>query len=299
MKKNMAASVRQKLLNVFRKTGRTHQELYQYYAMERFLYRLSISKYRDSFVLKGALMLQVWGAPFVRPTMDIDMLGKISNQEESIKDQIRDLLSISIEDDGLQFDLDSIRAEEITKEADYNGLRIHIKCILDTIKISIQIDIGFDDMVYPEPVQSDFPSLLGNDSPKIWCYSRESAIAEKTEAMVSLGSLNSRMKDFYDIWSLACEFTFRGADLSEALRRTFEKRKTAIPEKISSIQTDFADSQNQIQWKAFRRRLNHSDIPEDFQVILRELDQFLSPVIKALNNKSDFLLSWSSGGPWE
>jgi len=215
--KNSPASVRQRLLNRARKDKRPFNELLQYYAMERFLYRLSRSTHSDQFILKGALMLRAWGSAEVRPTMDIDMLGRTSNDDAHIIDQIRDILAVEMEEDGLTFDPGSIRSSRITEDADYEGIRIRFQGKLDSAKISMQIDIGFGDVVYPKPEETDFPTLLESPVPRLLCYSQVSAIAEKFEAMVKHGMLNSRMKDFYDIWLLSRLFNFEGAMIAEAI----------------------------------------------------------------------------------
>jgi len=200
--RNIPASVRQRILNRAKSDRRPFNELLQYYAMERFLYRLSQSTHADRFILKGALMLRVWRSPELRPTMDIDMLGRTSNREADIIAQIRDILSMDVEADGLAFDADSIQAERITEDADYEGIRIH------SARINMQVDIGFGDVVYPKPEKAELPTMLDSPAPRLLCYSRESSIAEKFETMVKLGVLNSRMKDFYDIWLLSRQFDF-------------------------------------------------------------------------------------------
>ncbi len=209
--KNIAASVRQRLLNRARSDLRPFNELLQYYAMERFLYRLSKSKYANQFILKGALMLRVWEAPEHRPTMDIDMLGNVSNNQESIRLQIKKILAVDVHLDGLIFDAESVLSQRITEDADYQGVRVRFKGALGTARINVQIDIGFGDIFYPKAKKSELPTMLEYPAPKLLCYSRESAIAEKFEAMVKLGMLNSRIKDFYDIWMLSRQFDFDGS----------------------------------------------------------------------------------------
>jgi predicted nucleotidyltransferase component of viral defense system len=226
--RNTAASVRQRLLNRARSDQRPFNELLQYYAIERFLYRLSRSEHADRFILKGALMLQAWRSPELRPTMDIDFLGKTSNEEVSIAEKIRDILFTAVESDGLDFDPATIQTERITEDADYEGIRVLFRGVLDSARVNMQIDIGFGDVVYPGPEESDLPTLLDNPAPRLLCYSRESVIAEKFEAMVKLGELNSRMKDFYDIWLLSRQFNFAGNSLAEAIRLTFERRGTVV-----------------------------------------------------------------------
>lgn len=222
--RNTAASVRQRLLNRARSDRRPFNELLQYYAMERLLYRLSQSPHADRFILKGALMLRAWHTPLVRPTMDIDFLGRTSNEEGSIAAQVREILSVAVNPDGLVFDPDSIQAERITEDADYEGIRIRFKGRLDSARANMQIDIGFGDIVFPGPELSELPTLLNSPAPRLLCYSRESAIAEKFEAMVKLRELNSRMKDFYDIWLLSRQFDFAGENMAEAIRGSGRRR---------------------------------------------------------------------------
>ena len=215
--KNISASVRQRLLNRSKTDKRPFNELLQYYAMERFLYRLSLSSHAQCFILKGALMLRVWHSPEFRPTMDIDMLGKAQNEKANIIAQILDILAVEVPPDGLTFDLESIKTERITENAVYEGIRIRFRGFLGTVSINMQIDIGFGDIVYPEPEKGELPCMLYFPAPSLLCYSRESAIAEKFEAMIKLGHLNSRMKDFYDIWLLSRQFQFELTNLEERI----------------------------------------------------------------------------------
>ena len=182
--RNIPASVRQRLLNRAKKEQRPFNELLQYYAMERFLYRLSQSPYGDRFILKGALMLRAWGVAELRPTMDIDLLGRTSNKEANIVAQIREILTMNVEEDGLVFDPDSIRAERIIEDADYEGIRIRFVGALGSARIPMQIDIAFGDAVYPKPEKSELPTLLNLPAPRLLGYSREGTIAEKLEVII-------------------------------------------------------------------------------------------------------------------
>ena len=201
--KNIAASFRQRLLNRARNDKRPFNELLQYYTMERFLYRLACSVHADRFVLKGALMLRAWQLPEFRPTMDIDILGRTSNEDARIVAQFRQIMSQPVEADGIIFDTHSIRSEKITEDADYTGIRLRFRGELDTARIGMQVDIGFGDIVYPRPVERTLPTMLDFSPPILLCYSLESAVAEKFEAMVKLGMVNSRITAFYDIWLLS------------------------------------------------------------------------------------------------
>ena len=255
VQKNIEASVRQRLLNRARRDQRPFAELLQYYGMERFLYRLSQSTHAQRFILKGALMLRVWQEPEFRPTMDIDMLGKTANDEVKIVEQIKEILNVEVEPDGLMFDSSSIRPERITEDADYQGIRIRFLGTLGSARINMQIDIGFGDIVHPAPEESELPTMLDLAAPRLLCYSRESAIAEKFEAMVKLGILNSRMKDFYDIWLLSRVFDFEGNNLATAIQLTFDQRGTHLTDEIVVFQATFI-AEKQTKWTAFCRRLN-------------------------------------------
>ena len=292
-----AASIRQRLKNRARSEQRPFAELLQYYAMERFLYRLSLSTQAQNFVLKGALMLRVWEAPEYRPTMDIDMLGKTSNDELSIVSQIKEMLGTEVEPDGLEFDTDSIQSERITEDADYQGIRIRFLGYLDSARINMQIDIGFGDIVHPDPEEFELPTMLDLPAPKMLCYSRESAIAEKFEAMVKLGILNSRMKDFYDIWLLSRLFNFDGSQLIEAIHLTFNQRGTSVTNKITAFQEPFI-AEKQVQWTAFRRRLDQEHLPEKFADIINQVASFLEPVVKAASVNQAFDKTWKPVKGW-
>ncbi len=295
--KNISASVRARLLNIARKENRPFNELLQYYAMERFLYRLSVSRHADRFILKGALMLRAWHSPVIRPTMDIDMPGRTSRSEQDVVIQIQEILGTEVTPDGLIFERDDIRIEEITEDSDYAGLRIRFCGSLGSAKINIQIDIGFGDALYPEPERLSLPTVLGEEPPMLLCYSRESAIAEKFEAMIKLGFLNSRMKDFYDIWLLSQQFQFAGKPLAEAVRLTFERRNTILPEEPDVFAAAFAE-QKQSQWSAFRKRLQQENIPVSFEAIISDLKKFLMPVVRAILTGGNMPVVWNKSGLW-
>ena len=294
---NVAASVRQRLLNLSRAQGRPFQEVLQFYVMERFLYRLSRSAQADRFVLKGALMLQTWAAPQSRPTMDIDMLGRVGNDREGLLQRFRGVLEAESPDDGLIFDTDSLRAEAITEDAEYQGVRVRSRAELDGARVWLQIDIGFGDRVVPAPVRMSYPVLLDQPAPELLCYSRESTIAEKFQAMVALGSLNSRMKDFFDIWLLARQFEFDLPTLAEAISATFDQRNTPLPER--PIFTARFATEKQTQWQAFLRRLGGGVPAEpEFATVLAVLEDFLGDAVGWPDN-AEVDLRWSDGGPWQ
>ncbi len=295
--RNVPASVRQRLLNQAKRDRRPFNELLQLYAIERFLYRLSQSSHTNRFILKGAMMLRVWRSSELRPTMDIDMLGRTSKEEADIITQVRDILTVNVEKDGITFDPDSIQVERITEGADYDGIRIRFLGTLSSARINMQIDIGFGDVVYPEPEELDLPAMLNFSAPRLLCYSRESFISEKLEAMVKLDMLNSRMKDFYDIWLLSLQFNFNGSKLAEAIRRTFERRSTALPMEIEAFAEPFIEAK-QTQWEAFWKRLQQDHVPSSFREIMASVNRFLSPIVAALSSDKKSPTNWTAPGPW-
>lgn len=295
--RNIPASVRQRLLNRAKSEGRPFNEVMQYYAMERFLYRLSRSEHARRFILKGALMLRVWRAPELRPTMDIDLLGVTSNEEAGIAAQIHDILSTAAEPDGLVFDGNSIQTAPITEGADYRGIRVRFVGALDSARINMQIDIGFGDAVFPEAEESELPAMLDTPAPRMLCYSRESAIAEKLDAMLKHAELNSRMKDFYDIWLLSRQFDFEGRTLAQAVRLTLERRGTVLPAEIAAFTSDFAAAR-QIHWTAFLNRLRETGAPAAFADVVSAVNGFLAPIISAVSSRSAVPGAWTAPGPW-
>jgi predicted nucleotidyltransferase component of viral defense system len=295
--RNIPASVRQRLLNLARKDQRPFTELLQYYAMERFLYRLSESTHAARFVLKGAMMMQIWHMSEFRQTKDIDVLGRTASNEAGTIAQIREILVTDVQADGLYFDPDSIISERIAQEAEYKGIRILFRGALDNARIRMQLDIGFDDVVYPEPRELNLPTLLDYPSPKLLCYSMESSIAEKFEVLVKRGILNSRMKDFHDIWALSRQFNFRLTPLAEAIRLTFSKRKTILQFEIEAFSESFTEAK-QAQWTAFLHRTRLDHVPASFSEITGAIKMFLLPVVVVILSDKNESKSWTAPGPW-
>ena len=295
--RNIPASIHQRLLNLARSGRRPFNELLQYFAMERFLFRLSQSAHADRFILKGALMLRVWRSPDLRPTMDIDLLGRADNAEDLLVAQVRDILAVDVETDGLVFDPSAVQTERITEDAEYEGIRVRFPGCLGTAQVHMQIDVGFGDVVYPEPQAGDLPPMLDFPAPRLLCYSRESVIAEKLEAMVKLAGLNTRMKDFHDIWLLSRQFDFGGGELARAIRLTFMRRGRALPSQLEAVTDPCADGR-QIQWAAFRDRLQQEHVPASFAEIAASLDGFLSPVVAAAASGETGPVRWTAPGPW-
>lgn len=279
--KNIAASIKERLRNISKQTGRDFQSIIRQFVQERFLYRLSISSYRENFILKGALLLLTKKVSNLRPTKDIDLLGfSISNQSKKIKEIIYEIISIDT-NDGIAFD--SIEVEEITQDSDYTGLRIKINARIGNIRDRLHIDICYGDVIVPEPELVDFPTLLDLPKPTIKAYSLESTIAEKFEAIVSLSIVTSRMKDFYDIYFLASNFIFNKIVLKKAILSTFENRNTDLSNRVIIYGKDFIKAKEN-EWLAFIQR-NNLSLNEKFDVILYEIKKFVEPVITENNNQ--------------
>ena len=295
---NVPASVRQRLLNISRKEKRPFNELMQYYAMERFLYRLSQSEHTDSFILKGALALQVRKAEKFRPTMDIDISQKINNKTPEIIAQIKNILSVKVEEDGLIFDSQSIRLEDIKRDAPYKGMRVLFYGTLDSAKINMQIDISFRDVIFPEPIKKMvFPCILDFSAPKLWCYSLESIVAEKFEALMKLGDWNSRMKDFYDLWILSREYNFEGHRLSKAIELTFKNRDTSLKQEIIAFKQEFIKKKEK-EWNVFVKTLNQED-SSSLSDVIESLKLFLLPIVESLTREKPMPKHWKAPRPWD
>ena len=237
--KNIAASVQARLRNLARQEKKDFVLISRLYMQEGILRRIGSSKYADSFCLKGGLLLYSISGFTSRPTMDLDLLGmNIPGDEEQFRNIISDILSIDM-DDGLIFDIETMVFQEITEGADYQGQRFKVLCKLGSIRTNLKLDIGFGDIVFPGPVEMEYPVLLSSESIRISAYSLESVIAEKFEAMIVLDTRNSRMKDFYDIHDILTNHQIESSTLKEAIRLTFERRRTILPEAPAVFQEEF------------------------------------------------------------
>lgn len=287
------ASIKQRLLNLARANGEDFQQLLTRYANERFLYRLSISKHSEKFLLKGASLFTLWfGVPH-RQTRDVDLLGFGSNQINDLEMIFNDVVIIECED-GLTFDPDSISGEEIKEGEEYQGIRMTFLAKLGNARIYLQTDIGFGDAVNPPPQTFDFRTLLNLPAPRLKVYPKETVVAEKFEAMVKLGIINSRMKDFWDLNLMIAEFEFDGQTLQRAITATFERRKTAMPIRppIALTEEFSEDPSKRAQWNAFLRR-NGFNGDMTLDRIVANLHGFLWPIIEATCNGKQYSSKWN------
>ena len=298
--RNVAASVRQRLLNLARERDEDFQLVLSDFAIERLLYRLSVSSYSDRFVLKGAMLLQLWWEERHRATWDLDLLSRSEGSVEAISDLFLEICAIP-SDDGLEFEPATMVAEPIRVIGQNEGVRLRMQANLAGARIPLQVDIGFGDTVTPPAVERDYLTLLGLPAARLLTYPREAVVAEKFEAMVTLGVTNSRMKDFYDIYALASRFAFAGVVLVGAMSATFQSRRTPLPlsEPVALSGTFLLAPERQQQWAAFLRRSRLAAAPDSIGAVGPALRQFLMPPAVAAAQKAAFPMMWEPGGPWK
>lgn len=294
---NLAASVRQRLMNLAKEHHDEFGLILTRFGLERLLYRLAQSSHNDRFVLKGAMLFQLWNGNPHRPTRDLDLLGYGSSDPEYVQSVFRDICEQEVADDGLVFSSDSVRVEAMKEHEEYAGVRVKLQVNLASARIAIQIDIGFGDAVTPAPSDIVYPTLLDFPAPQVKAYGRETVVAEKYQAMVKLGIANSRMKDFYDIWTLASQHDFSGRALSAAIRATFERRQTILPHAPPlALTSEFSeDRQKLTQWQAFIRKGKLDGSNVTLSEVANLLRDFLLPPTQSLILGTDFDANWSAG----
>ena len=275
-KRNMGASVRDRLLNIARERQQPFDLLLTRYVLERLLYRLSKTPHRDRFVLKGAMLITTWFDDPLRPTRDLDLLGFGDPDPQAMIRIFREVCAVKA-DDGVEFDVAALEIDRIREELEYGGLRIKTTATIGGAKIRVAVDIGFGDAVEPAAAEVELPVLLNLPSPRLRAYARETVIAEKFQALVMLGRANSRMKDLYDIWVLSRSYKFTGDNLARAIAVTFARRKTEIPSTPPDALTPaFAEDAAKIQqWNSFIAEVAQS--PGSLAKVIDDSAQFLMP----------------------
>lgn len=259
---NYGKSIRSKLLNISKKENVFHQTILTRYFQERLLYRMSQTRYRNNFYLKGGALMYAYERFAARPTLDIDFLGNnISNEGESIVAAFREICSVPYEEDGISFDTEHITAQNITEFKDYHGIRLSIPVKMDSISQVLTMDIGFGDVVTPNPIDLDYPVLLDYlPTVNILAYSLETVIAEKFHAVIDLADQSSRMKDYYDLYNLLSKEEYDSKILQEAIAHTFKNRHTSYDVNTMFFRNDFANNQQmQVRWKAFLRKITKNE----------------------------------------
>jgi hypothetical protein len=297
---DIGRSVAARLLNRAKATGDDYQRLLTAYALERFLYRVGVSPIRDRFVLKGAMLLRVWADQPYRATRDLDLLRRGDGSFAAVTDDLRIIITSPASADGVEFDAESIHVESIRAAEEYAGTRAKLASHCGTARLTLQIDMGLGDSVWPPPKNTPYPALLEFPPPVVMTYPREAVVAEKLEAIVVLADSNSRIKDFFDIHYLATRFEFDRTTLAEAVRRTFERRNTPIPTS-DPIGLTIAYWQNPLRpahVRAFARRASISVQPAFAGDIARVLGEFLLPVLNDLRVGTEARAIWPPGGPW-
>jgi predicted nucleotidyltransferase component of viral defense system len=298
---NLPASIHNRLLKIAKERGAEFQDLLINYALERWLYRMTQSVHKDRFVLKGAMLFTIWSDEPHRSTKDLDLLGYGSNSIAEMEEIFREICSVECETDGLEMPPTNVRGSVIREDRPYEGVRINLLATLGKARIPLQIDVGFGDAVIPSPVEMTYPALLEYPAPRLRAYRRETVVAEKFHAMVERGIGNSRMKDYFDLWILTESFDFDGAVLIEAVRATFERRRTPLP---TAVPAGLADSFGQhpeklMQWRAFARKGKLKSGGGELPVVVRRLRDFLMPMVTALGSGQSFTEQWIPKHGWK
>lgn len=300
MTTGLAQSVQMRLVLHAKRLGIDPNVVLVRYACERLLYRLSRSRHGERFVLKGALLLLVWLDETIRPTRDADLLGLGEADAESLRTVFGELCALPVEPDGLEFDPASLRVGPIRTEDVYGGQRVEVRARLGRARLRVQVDVGIGDAVVPEPQWIEYPSLLDLPRPRLRAYRPETAIAEKLHAMVVLGAVKGRMRDFFDVHALAAKESFAGAALAQAIAATFARRRTAVPRELPiALTREFAAIPGKsAQWMGFTRRLVGVPPPPLLTVVIDGIAAFGGPALLAVGRGERFAGSWPPGGPW-
>jgi len=274
--KNVGASIRARLLNLAKQRRQPFQLILNYYVLERLLYRLTQTKYRHRFILKGAILLTTWFKDSLRPTRDLDFLAVGNDDQQEMVSIFQEICAVPF-NDGVVFDVISVRAERIREQTEYGGLRITANATVDRAKVRVLIDVAFGDAIEPGLQEIEMPAMLDFPAPRLRAYGPETVIAEKFQTMVVLGRANSRMKDFYDIWLLSRTFEFKDDKLARAISATFARRKTDIPGELpDALTTGFADDRQKVQqWNSFIADVAYQ--PGTLADVVKELASFLMP----------------------
>jgi hypothetical protein len=299
-KRNLPASVMARLVNRADQTGNDAQTLLRSFCFERFLYRLGVSRVRERFVLKGAMLLRLWSDHPYRPTRDLDLLRVGDGSFAAIRIDVEEICSTSVAPDAVEFEPTALSIESIRAEDEYAGTRVHLAARCGKARLPLQIDMGLGDAVWPSAQAVEYPALLDFPPPSVLAYPREAVIAEKLEAIVMLGDRNTRIKDFFDLYELATHFEFDRATLAEAIRRTFARRRTPVPteEPIGLTRAYWENASRPPQVRAFTRRAGLTLASDPGAEILSALRPFLLPILDDLHRAGVTPGTWAPKGPW-
>jgi len=277
------------------------QLLLERYALHRLLYRLSKSRHASRFLLKGAQLMLIWIGESARTTRDADLLGFGDLSDDRLREIFTDLCTVTVKPDSMKYLANSLRIMPIREENAYGGRRIHIQARLGNARLQLQIDVGIGDAVTPEPVWIELPQMLDLPAPRMKAYRPETSIAEKLETIVARDLLNSRLKDYFDIYVLSMNVSFELSVLSRAVKDTFERRGTPPPsEPPMGLTQAFVDEPGKpLQWRSFLNKVGATGVPDDLAIIIQSVAAFLVPVLDALTIEPDNITSWPPGGPWQ
>lgn len=290
---DLPASVKARLLNLAQSRNETFNDLVVRYCIERLLYRLGQSKHADRFLLKGAMLFVLWDGRVPRPTKDVDFLGFGPMEVEAIAGSFREVIRTPATPDGLEFVPETVTAEVIREGQAYGGIRVHLTAYLGKARIPLQIDVGSGDAVTPGPEEADFPTLLDFPAPRVLAYPTYTVVAEKFEAIVSLGTRNTRMKDFHDLWFLSRRFDFDGDTLHRAIAATFARRNTALNGELLPFTAAYVgDAERQTQWRGFLARNGLEGPPREFRLLMVELRNFITPALAPNTRKWSPKIGW-------
>jgi predicted nucleotidyltransferase component of viral defense system len=280
--------------------GEDFQLVLTRFVLERFLYRLGCSQFREQFILKGAMLFPLWGNTPHRATRDIDLLGFGESAVTRLVQIFQAVCLTRVEEDGVIFLQESVGGMEIREDQEYDGVRITLEARLGVARIPVQVDIGFGDEVIPSADFAEYPAALDFPAPFIRVYPRETVIAEKFQAMIYLGMANSRMKDFYDLWIMGRTFSFEGRTLTKAIGATFLRRRTAFADVLPlALTVEFSeDPSKQTQWRAFIKRNQLAIADLALPSVIAEIREFLQPPMNAAARRESFDFIWPPGGPW-
>ena len=296
--KNLAASVHARLAQRRTKTGEDYNVLLVRFTVERLLYRLSRSRHREQFILKGAMLFALWEPALHRVTRDLDLLGFGQPTPERLTDIFQELCQMEVEADGVDFDSRSVACEDIRAQDEYAGIRVKLRASIGKAVVPLQVDVGFGDALAVAPEEITFPVLLDMAAPKLRAYSRETVVAEKLEAMVKLGMLNTRFKDYFDLYYLAQKFSFTGDSLAKSIAATFKRRGTPFPAGLPAGLTPiFATDPAKVHgWQAFWRKTGPRSEAPTLAAVMELLVKFLEPPLHAAAKNMEFAATWNTSG---
>lgn len=300
-RRNVAASIHARLLRLATLRREDFNLILQRYAAERFLYRLGISRHREGFVLKGAMLFHLWGGAPYRSTRDLDFAGYLPDDLVAVASMVAEICEVACAEDGVRFHVSAMRVDRIRSRGAYRGLRVRTESRLGTARVPLQIDIGLGDVVEPRAESVLYPALLDGPTPSIRVYPREAVIAEKLHAMVEFGEVNTRFKDFHDLFELTERFSFDGETLARSIAATFRQRRTAISARLPDAlaRSYYVDARRSSEWRRYVSRNAPTRELSRFITIGRRIRSFLVAPWRSIATRRRFAAFWSPGRTWE